>query len=279
VDLSSIVRNRTAGICGLCSNFDQRSKVTHSAGPLALGATIPNGGIEVMISMPTVALPPLAKPNAEARSCMHRCGDEKIVIVIDSDDEMRTALALALESPGRIIRPFCSAEEFLAANLNHNRPTCVVSEVRLRALSGLGLQKRLQSDGQRVPLIFLSGSTDIAVAVQAIRAGGFDYLEKPIHRQLLLERIERALDEDARLLQEDEKKRQFQSHIAALSRRQQDVYWLLMRGKSNKQIAAELQIGLPTVTRHRAKILAKFGVSNPFRLMTRATELGMAVHP
>jgi len=232
-----------------------------------------------MISTPMIALPSRAKPGNEFCFSMQPHGDDKFVIVIDTDDEMRAALSLALGSPGRIVRSFGSAEDYLASKMVYNRPTCVVTEVRLRAMSGLALQKRLQSEGCRVPVIFLSGSADVAIAVQAIHDGGFDYLEKPVHRQLLLERIERALDEHARQLREDEKRHEFESNVASLSRRQRDVYFLLIQGKSNKQIAAELQIGLPTVTRHRAKILAKFGVSNPFRLVARVAEFGMPDRP
>ena len=197
------------------------------------------------------------------------------MIVIDGDDEMRTALTMALDSPGRVVRSFASAEEFLAAKIVHNKPMCVVSEVRLRALSGLGLQKRLQEGGSRVPIIFLTDSADVSVAVQAIRAGGFDYLKKPVPRQFLLERIEQALDEDARNLLETARKRQFADNIAALSRRQREVFLLLVQGKSNKQIAAELQIGLPTVTRHRAGIFTRFGVSNLYQLITTAAAFGV----
>ena len=121
-----------------------------------------------MISTP-IEIISREKANSEPKPSTHAQGDDKVVIVIDGDDEMRTALTMALDSPGRVVRSFASAEEFLAAKIVHNKPMCVVSEVRLRALSGLGLQKRLQEGGSRVPIIFLTDSADVSVAVQAIR--------------------------------------------------------------------------------------------------------------
>jgi FixJ family two-component response regulator len=236
-------------------------------------ASIAIGRIQTMISTPIEVS--REKANNQPQSSMHAQVDDKVVIVIDNDDEMRTALTTALGSPGRVVRSFASAEEFLASNIVHDRPMCVVSEVRLRALSGLGLQKQLQDSGSRVPIIFLTDSADVAVAVQAIRAGGFDYLKKPVHRQFLLERIEQALDDDARYLLESARKREFANNLASLSRRQRDVFLLLVQGKSNKQIAAELQIGLPTVTRHRARVFGRFGVSSLFQLIATAAALGV----
>jgi FixJ family two-component response regulator len=149
---------------------------------------------------------------------------------------------------------------------------CVILDVRMRGLSGLGLQKRLVQQGVRIPIIFLTGFGDVTSAVQAIRSGGFDFLEKPLHRELLLERIFRALDLDAQLLMQERENATIEKRIDTLSRRERDVYSLLVEGNSNKEIARTLAIGMPTVTKHRTRVLHKMGARNVFELVALAAK-------
>jgi FixJ family two-component response regulator len=196
--------------------------------------------------------------------------DDKTVIMIDDDAEMRAAITLMLESAGLQVETFTCAEDFLRTPCSHDAPKCLVLDVRMHGLSGLGLQQRLLQDGIRIPIIFLTGFGDVASAVQAIRSGGFDFLEKPLHRDLLLERIARALDHDAQLLMVDHELSAVDKRVESLSRRESDVFYLLIGGKSNKKIARALRIGMPTVTKHRTKVLRKLQVRNVFELIAVA---------
>jgi FixJ family two-component response regulator len=201
---------------------------------------------------------------------MAKSDDKRTVIVIEDDAEMRAAIALMLESAGPRVETFACAEDFLRTPWSHDVPKCLVLDVRMQGLSGLGLQQRLLQDGVRVPIIFLTGFGDVASAVQAIRFGGFDFLEKPLHRNLLLERIARALDHDAQLLMVDHELSAVDKRVESLSRREADVFHLLLAGKSSKEIARALRIGMPTVTKHRTKVLQKLQVRNVFELIAIA---------
>ena len=171
-----------------------------------------------------------------------------------------------LESAGLRVETYASAEEFLIAQFVHDAPKCLILDVRMRALSGLGLQQRLLREGVALPIIFLTGFGDVASAVQAIRSGGFDFLEKPLHRSVLLERVRAALDFDAQLLMVGNERSVIREHIQSLSRRERDVFNAVVEGKTNKEIASALHIGIPTVTKHRARMLKKLGVRNAFEL-------------
>jgi FixJ family two-component response regulator len=202
---------------------------------------------------------------------MVESSSKRTVIVVDDDPEMCQAIALMLEPAGLHVETFSSAEDFLKIPFLHDAPKCLILDVRMHGLSGLGLQKRLLQQGARIPIIFLTGFGDVSTAVQAIRSGGFDFLEKPLHRDRLLERIERALDFDAELLLAEREIASIQKRINSLSRRERDVFHLLVEGNSNKEIARALAIGMPTVTKHRTKVLHKMCVRNAFELVALAT--------
>jgi FixJ family two-component response regulator len=193
------------------------------------------------------------------------------VIVVDDDPETPAAISRILEPVGMRVDAFRCAEEFLSQPFVHDAPKCLILEVRMRGLGGLELQQRLLQDGVRIPIIFLTGFGDVPSAVQAIRSGGFDFLEKPLQRDWLLERIAQALDHDAQLLRVDNEVSAVEKRISSLSPREHEVFDLLLEGKSNKEIAQILYIGMPTVTKHRSKVLQKLRVRNAFELVAVAT--------
>jgi two-component system, LuxR family, response regulator FixJ len=193
---------------------------------------------------------------------------EPIVFVVDDDAEMLQAAKLMLSSAGLRVEAFSSAEEFLERRLPNDVPRCLLLDLRMRGLSGLGLQERLVEQRVIIPVIFLTGFGDVRTAVEAIRSGAIDFLEKPLHREALLKRIERALDLDAHRLILEKQAIVIEDRINALSRRELDVFHLLVEGKSNKEIAATLAIGLPTVTKHRARVLYKLHARNVLELIS-----------
>jgi FixJ family two-component response regulator len=127
------------------------------------------------------------------------------VLVVEDDDATRDAIMRLVKAAGLEVETFSSSEEFLGKPLMHDAPTCLILDLRLRALSGLDLQQRLMRDGVELPVIFLTGFGDISTAVDALRWGAFDFLEKPLREGVLLDRIAKALDHDAQqFLADDE---------------------------------------------------------------------------
>jgi FixJ family two-component response regulator len=193
---------------------------------------------------------------------------EPIVFVVDDDAEMLQATTLMLSLAGLHVEAFKSAEDFLAIRVPRDVPKCLLLDLRMRGLSGLGLQQRLTEECVPIPVIFLTGFGDVPTAVDAIHRGAIDFLEKPVHRETLLKGVERALDVDAQSLILDKQATAIEERIHALSRREYDVFQLLLEGKSNKEIAAALSIGLPTVTKHRSRVLQKLRARNVLELIS-----------
>ena len=191
-----------------------------------------------------------------------------IVFVVDDDAEMLQAAKLMLSSAGLRVEAFNSAEEFLEIRVPCDVPRCLLLDLRMRGLSGLGLQQRLVEERVTIPVIFLTGFGDVPTAVDAIHRGAIDFLEKPVHRETLLKGVERALDVDAHARVLEKQANAIEERIDALSRRERDVFQLLVEGKTNKEIAAALAIGLPTVTKHRARVLYKLHARNVLDLIS-----------
>jgi FixJ family two-component response regulator len=199
-----------------------------------------------------------------------------IVFVIDDDPNIRTATELLLSSAGFRVSTFASAEEFLQIPIPKDSPRCLLLDLRMHGLSGLGLQQRLSDDGQTIPIIFVTGFGSVPTAVDAIRAGAIDFLEKPFHRDALLDRVKRAVDIDAQSLMLRKQVAEFRSCLDTLSRRERDVLQLILGGSSNKEIAATLGIGIPTVTKHRSGLLRKLRVRNVFELISMVSRYDSA---
>jgi len=132
----------------------------------------------------------------------------------------------------------------------------------MSGLSGLGLQQMLGGNDKGMPIIMISGCADISMAVQAMRAGALDFLEKPISCQTLSVRIREAIDHDVRQHREASHKTELIRHVERLSSRQREVFDLLVAGESSKQIARQLGIGEKTVAKHRATVLEKMEVDS-----------------
>jgi FixJ family two-component response regulator len=197
------------------------------------------------------------------------------VYVIDDDPELRESLTLMIDSMGLDVEAYPSAEAFLDGFQNgSDAPKCMVLDVRMPGLSGLGLQQMLAAEGRGIPIIMISGCADIPMAVKAMRAGAVDFLEKPISSQTLSTRIREAIDQYVRHERESIRKSELARHIDRLSSRQREVLDLLVTGERSKQIARQLGIGEKTVAKHRATVLEKMQVDNVVelvRLFTGAT--------
>lgn len=223
-----------------------------------------------MLGHPTGSAPLWAAASSKSNSI---AGDEMsastaTVYIVDDDPQVCESLSLMVRSIGLNVETFLSAEAFLdGAHDLPKAPRCMVLDVRMPGLSGLGLQQVLAANGQRMPVIMISGCADIPMAVQAMSAGAVDFLEKPFSRHTLLSRIQEAIDRDATRQQEVARSAELTSRFDKLSTRQREVLDLLVAGKHSKQIAGELGIGEKTVAKHRACVLEKMQVDSVVELV------------
>lgn len=191
------------------------------------------------------------------------------ITVIDGDANTSETVRTLLRTSGWNLTVYRSGEAFLDSfSTPLSQPSCIICELTLPGMSGLCLQKRLRQRGIAIPIIFASASPSIAAVVHAMREGGFDFLEKPFHRQLLLERIQTALDVDAEAHWQRVKQATVTSKLDALSPRERDVLPYLLEGRSTKEIAATLEIGLKTVAKHRMRVLSKMEVETVVELLS-----------
>jgi two-component system, LuxR family, response regulator FixJ len=190
------------------------------------------------------------------------------VYIVDDDPQVCESLSLMVRSVGLDAQAYPSAEAFLDGY--HDAPSvpkCMVLDVRMPGLSGLGLQQMLTAQNRKIPIIMISGCADIPMAVQAMSGGALDFLEKPFSRRTMLTRIQEAIDRDANAQRQGARKAELAARVEKLSARQREVFDLLVAGKHSKQIAAQLGIGEKTVAKHRAGVLEKMQVENVVELV------------
>ena len=195
---------------------------------------------------------------------------EPLVYIVDDDFSVRDSLRLFIESTGWLVKCFDSADQFLK-NYNHEQPGCLVLDIWMPGMTGLELQKELARRDIALPIIFISGLTTISVASMAFRAGAVDFFEKPLDCELLLERIE----EEIRKFQDSYGgKRKFKSLLETLTPKEREVYTLLAKGLSNKEIAKALGNNHRTLESYRAKIMEKMQVKNLCEMIALAARFG-----
>jgi FixJ family two-component response regulator len=178
------------------------------------------------------------------------------VFIIDDDQAVRDAISLLLRADGLAVATFASAAAFLESAAVQ-QPGCLVLDVRMPGMSGLDLQKQLRARGYRIPILFMTGHGDVPMAIRAMKAGAFDFLEKPFQGELLLERVREALALDARQRARQARRAEAAARLALLSPREWEVLDRVAAGQYNKVIAAELGISLSTVEIHRKRVMEK----------------------
>jgi two-component system, LuxR family, response regulator FixJ len=199
------------------------------------------------------------------------------VFVVDDDEGVRNSLRFLLKSVGLPTRTLESASEFLDT-YKPNQPGCLVLDVRMPGMSGLELQQQLNLRGAVIPVIFITGHGDIPMAVEAMQQGAFDFLQKPFRDQDLIDRIQRALERDARNRAALDQHAKIRERLNSLTPREREVLGLMTRGKPNKIMAAELGVSQRTVEIHRARVMEKSGASSLAQLVRMVMDLE-ADHP
>lgn len=180
----------------------------------------------------------------------------QVVHVIDDDADVRQSLAFLLSTAGLAVRVYESAVNFLKA-LPEAQDGCVVTDVRMPEMDGLELQRRLKAAGAKLPVIVITGHGDIALAVEAMKVGALDFIEKPFDDEVLLAAIKSALARRSSDRARGSKVEEVRSRLALLSERERQVLDGLVAGKPNKIIAYDLGISARTVEIYRANVMTK----------------------
>jgi two-component system, LuxR family, response regulator FixJ len=184
-----------------------------------------------------------------------------VVHLIDDDDGVRQSLAFLLASAGLAVRVYESASAFIEA-LGTLQPGCIVSDVRMPGIDGLQLLHRLQALGVRSPVIIITGHADVSLAVEAMKAGAVDFIEKPFDDEAILSAIRIALDHCDHTGRRETEVGQIQTKLQSLSAREREVLEGLLAGNPNKTIAYDLSLSPRTVEVHRANVMTKMGASS-----------------
>ena len=192
------------------------------------------------------------------------------VFVVDDDASVRKALERSIRTAGLNVKIFTSAREFLEQGAPEG-VGCLVLDIRMPGLSGLELQAELNSRNIRLPIIFITGHGDIPMSVQAMKGGAVDFLPKPFKSSDLLRGIQQALEQDDHRQRSRAASPEVRRRIQTLTPREREVLNLVVKGRLNKQIAAELGAAIRTVKVHRGRVMQKMAVQSVADLV-RAVE-------
>jgi FixJ family two-component response regulator len=206
------------------------------------------------------------------------CTQPAQVHVVDDDASVRSALARLLDGHGWNVFAHASAESFIASH-DPQAHGCIILDVAMPGLDGLGLQQLLARSGELMPVIFLTGCADVPMCAGAMREGALDFLTKPVDEEILVAAVERGLDRDAVRRKARERRQTAESRMATLTPREREVLSHVMEGRLNKQIAADLGTAEKTVKVHRARAMEKMhvrSVAELVRLVERARPHGPA---
>lgn len=196
----------------------------------------------------------------------------RLVHIVDDEASVRDALTLLLQTSGIEVRVHGSSEEFLA-NVSLDSPVCILLDLRLPGLSGLDLVRQLQRLPAQPVVVMISGHGDVAMAVAAMRAGAFHFIEKPFDPAELLLTVEEALQKAARLAEEAAFATAAAARFRALTPREQEVMSLLAEGLPTKAIATRLAISSRTAEHHRASVMRKMNARTISHLVRMSMQL------
>jgi RNA polymerase sigma factor (sigma-70 family) len=197
------------------------------------------------------------------------------VHIVDDDASFRTAIKRRLMKAGYEVATYPSAQHFLDRLPSESELGCILLDVRIPGLSGPELQARLSELGSTLPIVFLTGYAEVQATVRAIKAGAEDVLTKPVSSEELLGAIERALAHHQVMRSQRNKLDGVRAHIAKLTPREREVFELVIRGKTNKQVANVLGATERTIKAHRHRVMEKMQVQSLAELVSIAERAGI----
>jgi two-component system, LuxR family, response regulator FixJ len=200
--------------------------------------------------------------------------DWSIVHVVDDNAAVRDAICWLVEQVGLKGKPYASAQEFLS-KCDVNTRGCLVLDIRMPGMSGLELQDRLRSMYTRMPVIIVTGHGDVPVTVRAMKAGAYEFLQKPFNDQDLIDAIQGALSEYSEIWTQVDQEKRIRENLAGLTPREHEVLMQLARGKPNKVIAYDMELSVRTVEGYRANIMNKLNVRTIGELMQIVIDAGL----
>jgi len=195
----------------------------------------------------------------------------RTVFVVDDDDDFRDSMQWLLESAHLDVVGFSSAQAFL--DQYNGEPGCMLLDIRMPEINGLALQKMMQERNIRLPIIVITGHGDIPMAVNAMKNGAMDFIEKPFDDEVMLRLVDEALSRSTEIFQQQNQQRRTEQLYENLSRREKEVMTLVVSGMANREIAEELGISPKTVEVHRSRVMAKMEAENLPQLVNQAALL------
>tara|TARA_B100000519_G_C14258444_1_gene446281 strand:+ start:4330 stop:4956 length:627 start_codon:yes stop_codon:yes gene_type:complete len=183
---------------------------------------------------------------------------QQTVYVVDDDEAVRDSLELLLKSDGKPVKTYESATAFLK-DYSDKMAGCIVLDIRMPGMDGMELQKKLNEKHSILPIIFVTGHGDVPMAVDAMKEGAVDFIQKPYREEALLEKIEAALKQDLEQRKSLDEKQEIIRRIKSLTPREHEIMDRMIAGQANKVIAIELEISQRTVEIHRSRVMHKMG--------------------
>jgi FixJ family two-component response regulator len=208
--------------------------------------------------------------------------DDSVVFVVDDDDSLRRSLERLLRVNGHNVESFSSASAFLARP-DPGVPCCLILDIRMPSLSGLDVQRAVNEAGRALPIVLMTGFADVESCVLGMKAGAADFLLKPFDESQLLRAVAAALIQSAETRRTRGVRAEIEKRLAGLTRRERQVFWLVVKGMLNKQIAGQLGTKEGTIKLHRANVMRKLNAQSVADLVRMADRLegssSMATRP
>jgi len=203
--------------------------------------------------------------------------DKNITIyIIDDEEHVRNAISLLMESVGFEVKKFSSALEFLE-QIDMDAIGCIISDIRMPLMGGMEMLKKLNKDFPllHIPIILITGHGDVRMAVQAMKNGASDFIEKPFDNQNLLDKVNKSIELSIKIQKENKTTLDIQEKYSTLTKKEKQVFELIAQGDTNKVISEKLYVTQSTIEARRAKIIIKMAASNVSELIAMAVTIGL----